>query len=45
MLLSRRSLLTTTAAASVVPWHGSRAQAKPLIRIGVMNDISGRIGM
>jgi len=41
MLLSRRSLLTTTAAASVVPWHGSRAQAKPVIRIGVMNDMSG----
>jgi branched-chain amino acid transport system substrate-binding protein len=41
MLLSRRSLLTTTAAASVVPWRGSRAQAKPLIRIGVMNDMSG----
>src|SRR5215471_19052079 len=41
MLLSRRSLLTTATIAPFVPLHGSRAQARQVIRIGVMNDMSG----
>jgi branched-chain amino acid transport system substrate-binding protein len=40
MLLSRRSLLATTAAASITA-HRSRAQTRPVVRIGVMNDMSG----
>jgi len=40
MQLTRRTLLATTAAAAV-PLHRARAQSKPVIRIGVMNDMSG----
>lgn len=41
MLLSRRSLLVSSAAASALPLRRSRAQAKPVVRVGVMNDMSG----
>jgi branched-chain amino acid transport system substrate-binding protein len=43
MQLTRRTLLTTTAAAgaAALPLHRARAQAKPVVRIGVMNDMSG----
>jgi branched-chain amino acid transport system substrate-binding protein len=41
MRLARRSLLAAAAGAAVVPIRRSRAQAKPVIRIGVMNDMSG----
>jgi len=42
MRITRRSLLTTAATASAaIPIHRSRAQSKPVIRIGVMNDMSG----
>ncbi|HME27802.1 MAG TPA: ABC transporter substrate-binding protein [Acetobacteraceae bacterium] len=41
MLLSRRSLLATTAAAAAIPARRSRAQTRPVVRIGVMNDMSG----
>jgi branched-chain amino acid transport system substrate-binding protein len=37
MRLARRSLL----AAAVLPIRRSRAQARPVVRIGVMNDMSG----
>ncbi|HET7882654.1 MAG TPA: ABC transporter permease, partial [Acetobacteraceae bacterium] len=40
MLLSRRSLLATTGAAAAMPVR-SRAQVRPVVRIGVMNDMSG----
>ncbi len=40
MLLSRRSLIAATAAVTALP-RRSRAQARPTIRIGVMNDMSG----
>ncbi|MEJ0020010.1 MAG: ABC transporter substrate-binding protein [Acetobacteraceae bacterium] len=45
MLLSRRSLLATSAIAAAVPAaipvRRARAQARPVIRIGVINDMSG----
>jgi branched-chain amino acid transport system substrate-binding protein len=41
MRLARRSLLAAAASAAVLPTRHSRAQAKPVIRIGVMNDMSG----
>ena len=41
MPLSRRSLLVASAAGAVVPWHAYRAQTRPVVRIGVMNDMSG----
>jgi branched-chain amino acid transport system substrate-binding protein len=41
MSLSRRTLLTATAAASVLPVARARAQATPTIKIGVLNDQSG----
>ena len=41
MRLARRSLLAAAASAAVLPPRRSRAQAKPVIRIGVMNDMSG----
>jgi len=43
MRLSRRTLLTaaTAAGAAALPIHRPRAQSKPVIRIGVMNDMSG----
>ena len=41
MRLARRSLLAAAASAAVLPIRRSRAQARPVIRIGVMNDMSG----
>jgi branched-chain amino acid transport system substrate-binding protein len=40
MRLARRSLLAAASAAAL-PIRRSRAQARPVIRIGVMNDMSG----
>ena len=40
MLLSRRSLLAATTAAAI-PTGRLRAQTRPIVRIGVMNDMSG----
>jgi branched-chain amino acid transport system substrate-binding protein len=41
MRLARRSLLAAAASAAVLPIRRSRAQVRPVIRIGVMNDMSG----
>lgn len=42
MTLSRRSVLTTAAASTlIVPTFRARAQARPTIKIGVINDQSG----
>ena len=42
MKLSRRSILSTAAATPlIVPGFRARAQGKPVIKIGVMNDQSG----
>jgi branched-chain amino acid transport system substrate-binding protein len=41
MKLSRRGLLGTAAALSTVPLIRARAQGKPVIRIGVLTDLSG----
>jgi branched-chain amino acid transport system substrate-binding protein len=41
MRLARRSLLSAAASAAVLPIRRSRAQVRPVIRIGVMNDMSG----
>jgi branched-chain amino acid transport system substrate-binding protein len=41
MRLARRSLLAAAASAAVLPVRRSRAQTRPVIRIGVMNDMSG----
>src|SRR5579863_1853199 len=41
MRLTRRSFVASTAAATVLPLRRLRAQARPVIRIGVMNDMSG----
>jgi branched-chain amino acid transport system substrate-binding protein len=41
MRLARRSLLAAAAGAAVLPIRRSPAQARPVIRIGVMNDMSG----
>jgi branched-chain amino acid transport system substrate-binding protein len=43
MEISRRTLLGTTAAAAVstLPLRRARAQAKPVFKIGVLNDQSG----
>lgn len=41
MRLTRRTLLTTAAGAAAIPVRRSRAQTRPVIRIGVMNDQSG----
>ena len=40
MILSRRSVLAATSAAALLPQTG-RAQTRPVIKIGVMNDMSG----
>ena len=40
MKLSRRTLLATSTATAL-PLRHLRAQGKPVIRIGVMNDMSG----
>ena len=41
MRLARRSLLAAAASGAALPIRRSRAQARPVIRIGVMNDMSG----
>ncbi|MFI4951381.1 MAG: ABC transporter substrate-binding protein, partial [Caulobacterales bacterium] len=41
MKLSRRGLLGSAAALSAVPLIRARAQDKPVIRIGVLTDLSG----
>jgi len=41
MTIQRRTVLGASAAAAVTPIYRARAQAKPVIRIGVMNDQSG----
>jgi len=41
MKLSRRGLLGTAAALSTVPLIRARAQEKPVLRIGVLTDLSG----
>ncbi|HEX4365637.1 MAG TPA: ABC transporter substrate-binding protein [Rhodopila sp.] len=41
MTIQRRTLLGAAAAAAVTPVVRARAQAKPVIKIGVMNDQSG----
>ncbi len=42
MTISRRSVLSAAAAASALPLiRPARAQAKPVIKIGVLNDQSG----
>jgi branched-chain amino acid transport system substrate-binding protein len=41
MTMKRRTLLGAAAATSVTPTFRARAQAKPVIKIGVMNDQSG----
>src|SRR3984885_4793162 len=40
MTIQRRAVLGAAAAAAIVPVR-TRAQARPVIRIGVMNDQSG----
>ena len=41
MSLSRRSLLGAAGASPFIPFIPARAQGKPTIRIGVINDMSG----
>lgn len=41
MRLSRRTLLTSAAALSAAPVVRARAQTKPVIRLGVLTDLSG----
>jgi len=41
MPLSRRHLLTSAAALTTAPIIRARAQARPLIRLGVLTDLSG----
>lgn len=41
MSLSRRGLLGTAAALSATPILRARAQAKPVIKLGVLTDLSG----
>jgi len=41
MNLDRRAVLGASAAASIAPFRRPRAQTKPVVRIGVMNDQSG----
>jgi branched-chain amino acid transport system substrate-binding protein len=41
MTISRRTLLSATAAATALPLVRARAQGAPTIRIGVLNDQSG----
>ena len=41
MPLTRRSVLGTAIAAAIVPALRTRAQTRPVIRIGVINDQSG----
>jgi branched-chain amino acid transport system substrate-binding protein len=41
MTISRRTMLTTSAAAAALPLVRSRAQGAPTIKLGVLNDMSG----
>ena len=41
MQLSRRGLLSSAAALSTVPVLRARAQARPVIKLGVLTDLSG----
>jgi branched-chain amino acid transport system substrate-binding protein len=41
MTLTRRTMLAATAASAVAPVRRTRAQVRPVIRIGVVNDQSG----
>jgi branched-chain amino acid transport system substrate-binding protein len=41
MKITRRTVIGAVSAAAVVPGRGARAQARPVIRIGVINDQSG----
>src|SRR5271157_3040265 len=41
MRISRRTLLATAAAASATPLGRARAQGAPIVKIGVLNDMSG----
>ncbi len=41
MILSRRAALGAVAASAAVPVFHARAQAKPVIKLGVINDQSG----
>jgi branched-chain amino acid transport system substrate-binding protein len=41
MSLSRRHLLTSAAALTAAPLIRARAQSKPVIRLGVLTDLSG----
>jgi branched-chain amino acid transport system substrate-binding protein len=41
MMLTRRTMLAATAASTLAPAHRARAQTRPVIRIGVVNDQSG----
>jgi branched-chain amino acid transport system substrate-binding protein len=41
MTIQRRTMLGAAAAAAVIPAFRARAQARPIIKIGVMNDQSG----
>ena len=41
MQLSRRGLLSSAAALSAAPVLRARAQARPVIKLGVLTDLSG----
>ena len=41
MRLTRRAALSATAASAVLPTLRARAQSRPVIKIGVINDQSG----
>ncbi|HEY4174814.1 MAG TPA: ABC transporter substrate-binding protein [Rhodopila sp.] len=41
MIISRRALLGSTAVVGTLPVIGARAQAKPVIKVGVLTDLSG----
>lgn len=41
MAISRRTLLTTAAAATTLPLVRTRAQGAPTLKLGVLNDMSG----
>ena len=41
MSISRRTMLGTASAAAIAPLHRARAQGKPVVKIGVINDQSG----
>jgi branched-chain amino acid transport system substrate-binding protein len=41
MIISRRALLGSTAVVGTLPVIGARAQAKPVISVGVLTDLSG----